>query len=170
MQTFTSSVASCFSVEYNVVVLPEPVGPVTSTIPLRRADHRLPARVVVTGESQFLETAQQHVGIENPRDQLFAERGRQRRQAQFDFVAVGAFGLHATVLRPSFFGDIHAAENFQATRDGGIHRRRQLVDPMHHAVDAKPHVAFIAARFDVDVARALIERVLQQPVDDVDDV
>jgi hypothetical protein len=33
VQTFTSEVASCLSVEYSVVVLPEPVGPVTSTMP-----------------------------------------------------------------------------------------------------------------------------------------
>ena len=32
-QTFTSGVASSFIVEYSVVVLPEPVGPVTSTMP-----------------------------------------------------------------------------------------------------------------------------------------
>ena len=33
VHTFTSGVASCLSVEYRVVVLPEPVGPVTSTMP-----------------------------------------------------------------------------------------------------------------------------------------
>ncbi len=34
VQTFTSRVASCLRVEYRVVVLPEPVGPVTRTMPL----------------------------------------------------------------------------------------------------------------------------------------
>ena len=33
VQTFTSLVAICFKLEYKVVVLPEPVGPVTSTMP-----------------------------------------------------------------------------------------------------------------------------------------
>ena len=37
VQTLTSGVASCFSVEYSVVVLPEPVGPVTSTMPFERS-------------------------------------------------------------------------------------------------------------------------------------
>ena len=41
---------------------------------------------------------------------------------------------------------------------------------VHHTVDAKAHVTFVAARLDVNVAGALVERVLQQPVDDVDDV
>ncbi len=33
VHTFTSGVASCFSVVYSVVVLPEPVGPVTRIMP-----------------------------------------------------------------------------------------------------------------------------------------
>ena len=41
---------------------------------------------------------------------------------------------------------------------------------MQHTVDAKTHRALFAARFDVDIAGALLEGVLEQPVDDVDDV
>jgi hypothetical protein len=41
---------------------------------------------------------------------------------------------------------------------------------MQHAVDAEAHDAEIAPRLDVDVAGALLEGVLPQPVDDVDDV
>ena len=47
---------------------------------------------------------------------------------------------------------------------------RDLVDLVQHAVDAEAHDADVAPRLEVDVARALLERVLQQPVDDVDDV
>jgi hypothetical protein len=41
---------------------------------------------------------------------------------------------------------------------------------VQHAVDAKAHEAHVAPRLDVDVGGALLERVLPQPVDDVDDV
>ena len=41
---------------------------------------------------------------------------------------------------------------------------------MQHAVDAKAHRALLAAWFDVDIAGALLEGVLEQPVDDIDDV
>jgi hypothetical protein len=41
---------------------------------------------------------------------------------------------------------------------------------MQHAVDAEAHQAHVAPRLDVDVAGALLEGVLPQPVDDVDDV
>jgi hypothetical protein len=41
---------------------------------------------------------------------------------------------------------------------------------VQHAVDAEADEALVPARLDVDVAGALVEGVLQQPVDDVDDV
>ena len=44
------------------------------------------------------------------------------------------------------------------------------VDLVQHAVDAEAHQAGVAPRLDVDVGGALLERVLPQPVDDVDDV
>ena len=47
---------------------------------------------------------------------------------------------------------------------------RDLVDLVQHAVDAEAHDALLAARLDVDVARALLEGVLPQPVDHAHDV
>ncbi len=41
---------------------------------------------------------------------------------------------------------------------------------MQHAVDAEAHHAEVAPRLDVDVGSALLERVLPEPVDDMDDV
>ena len=41
---------------------------------------------------------------------------------------------------------------------------------MQHAVDAEAHEPDVAPRLDVDVGGALLERVLPEPVDDVDDV
>ncbi len=41
---------------------------------------------------------------------------------------------------------------------------------MQHAIDAKAHRALLAPRFDVNIAGALLEGVLEQPVDDIDDV
>ncbi|MNS47366.1 hypothetical protein D3C71_731280 [compost metagenome] len=48
--------------------------------------------------------------------------------------------------------------------------RRELVDVVQHAVDAKTHCALLAPGLDVDIAGALLKGVLEQPVDDVDDV
>jgi hypothetical protein len=41
---------------------------------------------------------------------------------------------------------------------------------MQDAVDAETHDADFAPRLDMDVAGALVESVLPEPVDDVDDV
>ena len=78
--------------------------------------------------------------------------------------------LDAPVLRPALLDHVHAREDLDAARHRREHRRRDLVDLVQHAVDAEAHDAALAARLDVDVARALLEGVLPQPVDDVHDV
>ena len=82
----------------------------------------------------------------------------------------GATRLDAAVLRPALLDDVHAREQLDARRHRDQHRRRDRVDLVQHAVDAEAHDADVAPRLDVDVGRALLERVLPQPVDDVDDV
>jgi len=42
------------------------------------------------------------------------------------------------------------------------------VDLVQHAVDAEPRNPDLAPRLEMDVAGALVERILKQPVDDVD--
>ncbi len=101
---------------------------------------------------------------------FFAERRGQGRQAQFHFAAVRGLGLDPTVLGFAFFRDVHSAQALEAADDRHRHLRRELIDGMQHPVDAKPHGALLAARFDVDIAGALLEGVLEQPVDDIDDV
>ena len=41
---------------------------------------------------------------------------------------------------------------------------------MEQAVDAEAHVARLAPRLDMDVARALLERIVEEPVADVNDM
>ena len=41
---------------------------------------------------------------------------------------------------------------------------------MQHAVDAKAHIACVAPRLEVDIARTLLERIVEQPVADMNDV
>ena len=132
--------------------------------------HVLPAAQVVGGKAQLVEILEQHFRVEDPHDHFFAERRRQRRQPQLDFAAVRGLGLHPAVLGFAFFRDVHPPEALQAADDGHGHLRRELIDVVQHAVDAKAHRALLAPGFDVDIAGALLERVLEQPVDDVDDV
>ncbi|MNE44656.1 hypothetical protein D3C80_1388940 [compost metagenome] len=68
------------------------------------------------------------------------------------------------------FGDIHASQRFQATDDRQRDVGGELVDRVQQSVDAKPQLAVIASGFDVDIAGALVEGVLQKPVDDGDNM
>ena len=82
----------------------------------------------------------------------------------------GGAGLDAAILRAALLDHVHASEDLDAAGHGRQHRRGNLVDLVQDAVDAEAHVAGVPPRLDVDVAGALLECVLQQPVDDMDDV
>ena len=105
-----------------------------------------------------------------PHHDLFAERGRHRRNPQLDFLAFRRDGLDAPVLRAPALDDLHPGEQLDPAHHRQHHRRRNLVRLVQHAVDPEADDAVFAARLEVDVARALFERVLPEPVDDVDDV
>jgi hypothetical protein len=78
---------------------------------------------------------------------------------------VSGRGLDAAVQRAALFHHVHAAQQLDARGHGAHHRQRHLVDGVQHAVDAKADHAHVAPRLQVDVAGALVEGVLPQPVD-----
>jgi hypothetical protein len=127
-------------------------------------------RAASSGEAQFGKIADQHVGIEDPHHQFFAEGRRQRRQPQLDLLPVGRARLDPAVLRAALLDHVHAAEDLDAAGHGVEHRHRDLVHLMQHAVDAEAHDAQIAPRLDVDVRGALLESILPEPIDDAHDV
>ena len=116
------------------------------------------------------EVAHQHLGREDPHHDLLAERRRHRRDPQLDLVAGGRDRLDPAVLRAPLLDDLHPREELDPGRHRDQHRRGNGVDLVQHAVDAKAHLPGVAPRLDVDVGGALLERVLPEPVDDVDDV
>jgi hypothetical protein len=65
-------------------------------------------------KTELGEIAHQHLGVEDPHHQLFAEGRRQRGQAQLDLLAVGRARLDAAVLRPALLHHVHAAEDLDA--------------------------------------------------------
>ncbi len=110
------------------------------------------------------------VRVEDTHHHLLAKRGGHGRNAQLHLAARRRAGLDAAILRPALLGHVHAREDLDARGDGRHHRRWQLEYLVHHAVDAETHPASVAARLQVDVRGALLERVLQQPIDDMHDV
>jgi hypothetical protein len=109
VQTLTSSVASFFSVEYSVVVLPEPVGPVTRMMPCGCSISSFQRR-----EAECVERLVDRTRIEDPHHDLLAKRGGQRRQTHFNLATTAGHvvrpaGLDAAVLRTTALDHIHAA-------------------------------------------------------------
>jgi hypothetical protein len=129
------------------------------------AAHLVPAALVLLREAELAEVAHQHLGIEDAHHQLLAERRRQGGDAKLDVAGLRRARLDAPVLGPALLDHVHAREDLDAAGHRREHRGRDLVDLVQHAVDAEAHDALVAARLDVDVARALLERVLPQPVD-----
>jgi hypothetical protein len=87
VQTFTSGVARRLSVEYSVVVLPEPVGPVTSTMPCGRLTICVPAFGLVVAE------AERSIGFS-------AVSGSKMRITHFSPKAVGMVDRRISTSRP----------------------------------------------------------------------
>ena len=137
---------------------------------VRASRHAVPARLVIFSETEFRKAAHEHFRIEDPHHQFLAERSRQRRETQFRFLPVRCTGLDAPVLRPPFLDQIHTPENLDAADHRRHHAHRNLIHLMQHTVNAEAHDAEFAARLDVDIAGALLEGILPEPVHDIDDV
>ena len=102
-----------------MVVLPEPVGPVTRMMPCGRAISCFQRSRVVRAEAQRLDALDRGVGVEDAHHHLLAEGGGQGRQAHLDLGAapvdaVGALGLDAAVQRAALLDHVHAAEQLDA--------------------------------------------------------
>ena len=115
------------------------------------------------------QVADEDFGVEDAHDQLFAEGGGERGDAQFDLFSF-ALGLDPSVLRAALFGDVHAAHGLEARGDGQVDELRHALDLVQHAVDAEADHGRLALRLDVDVAGSRVEGMLQKEVDGVDDV
>ncbi len=130
--------------------------------------HPVPDRQLLLVKAQLLVIAQQHFRVENSHYQFLAKRSRHGGEPQLNFLAVAVLGFDPAVLRQAFFRNIHPAQNFQAAQHRVHNRHRQLINIVQNTVDPEPHIALLAARLDVNIAGALVERILQQPVDQID--
>ena len=108
--------------------------------------------------------------VKNAQHHFFAKGGGQGGQTQLHLGPCRCFGFDAAVLRFAFFSDIHAAQAFQAADHCGRDLRRKVINAVQHAINAQAHGPLLAPGFDMDIAGPLFERVLKQPVNDMDDM
>ncbi|MNH15562.1 hypothetical protein D3C79_751760 [compost metagenome] len=123
--------------------------------------HRQPAPEVGSAEAQLRKVLLQQLRVEDSEHQLFAEGSGQGRQPQLDLFAARQAGLDPAILGAALFCDIHAPQAFQAADHSQGDRPRELVDRMQHAVDTKAQLTLVAPGFEVNIAGALFEGVLQ---------
>ncbi len=88
VQTFTSGVARVLSVEYKVVVLPEPVGPVTSTMPFG---------LTVISSQRFLSSSEKPSSLKS----RTSTSGSKIRITSFSPKAVGSVDRRSSTSSPS---------------------------------------------------------------------
>ena len=150
-----------------MVVLPLPVGPVTTTRPCGRTSQRSKRVALVGQEPELGEIADEHARIEHAHHDLVAERGRDRRDAELH-LRLSARRADAPVLRP-LQRDVEAAHDLEAVRDRAVDRLGDAVDRVEHAVDPHADDRLLAPRLEVDVAGALLERVVKQVLHRGDD-
>ncbi|MNE05386.1 hypothetical protein D3C80_979460 [compost metagenome] len=134
------------------------------------AQQRPPLLQLLPFEAQAVEAFMQLLRVEQAQHQFFAKRRRQGRQAQLHLAAARQAALQATVLWPAFLRYIHTPQVFEAADQRQGHACGKGVDGVQQAVYAVPQLPLFAAGLQVDIAGALFEGVLQQPVDDVHDM
>ena len=104
----TSIVFTFDSAEYSVVVLPEPVGPVTSTMPYGFETASIRSRLGARLDAELLEVERQVALVEDSEHDLLAEERRQRGHAEVDDL-LAHLQLDAAVLRHAPLGDVQRA-------------------------------------------------------------
>ena len=102
--------------------------------------------------------------VEKAQHDALARAGRQRRHAYVDLL-VAQLQRDASVLRQPFFGNVETRHDLQSRDKRRMQRPRRLDDVVQHAVDAKAHHRASFIRLEMEVGRALAQRLQQQRVD-----
>ena len=97
--------------------------------------------------------------------------GRQdtRKSMSFADAVVREANLDAAVLGQPLFRDVELRHDLDARRDGIPELHRRGHDVVEQPVDAVPDPQLLLVRFDVDVARTLLDGRHQQHVHQLDD-
>ena len=73
------------------------------------------------------------------------------------------------VLRDPALGDVDVGHDLQPADDAGLDRLRRAHDLVQHAVDAEPDPQVVLGRLEVDVGGAVLDRLGDEQVDELDD-
>ena len=126
------------SAAYSVVVLPEPVGPVTSKMPCGR----LIISTIVSRWSapnpKSARSSSTELFVEQTHRNAFTKCGRHRRDTHVDVFARD-LASDATVLRQPLFRDVQPCHDLDASDDRVDERARRFLYSFQDVVDAIAH-------------------------------
>src|SRR6218665_1524069 len=155
---FCSPASILVNAAYSVVVLPEPVGPVTSKMPCGRASS-VARRASVSGSQPMLSTSRRTLArLTTPTTPLSPNTPPPLEA-----------GLDARVWRQAAPGNVQMRQQLDARIDGSAQARRHQFAGMDHPVDAVAHMQAIVERLQVDVGSAQIDDPANDGVDQADD-
>ena len=119
-------------------------------------------------EPELREVELQRFLVEDSEDRFLAEDRRQGRDAEVDLAVVEA-ELDAPVLREPALGDVEVGHDLETREDRRLEplgRRQHLVQ---YAIHPEPDAEDLLVRLEVDVGGALLDRVDEHHVHELDD-
>ena len=107
--------------------------------------------------------------VEEAHHDLLAEQRREHRDAEVHLPAAPHLELDAAVLREPALGDVELGHDLHARGDRVLELHRRLHRLVEHAVDPVAHAEGLLVGLDVDVRCALLDRLRQHQVHELDD-
>ena len=158
---------SASSPVYSVVVLPLPVGPVTSTMPFGSSSAAPNWRMTAWRQAEAGVVERDGGAVEDPQHHGLAMQGGDRGDAEIHVLAAHR-QLDAAVLRHAALGDVQPRHDLDAGGDrrGQVARRRLRL--VQHAVIAVADAQAVLERLDMDVGGLGLHRPGDQQVDQPD--
>ena len=154
--------------------MPDPVGPVTSSIPAGHARNpgqrgAVPFLIAERRERKRLALLHELGLVENADDDVLAMHPRQNGDAEID-VALPAPQPETAVLRNPVLGDVEIGHDLDARDKRGLIGGVEGTQRAHeHAIDAEIDRHAIGAGMDMNVARLLLQsgadRLVDEPYD-----
>ena len=160
---------SAFSAAYSVVDLPEPVGPGHEHRAVGRFDRRVEAlsssAACMPSDSRLVD---HDALVEDAQDGALAVDERQGDDADVHAAPVDG-QREAPVLGHALLGDVEVGHDLDARDDAHRHPALDRGRRAQHAVDAEQHARVALLGVDVDVRGALLDRLGDDRVDELDD-
>ncbi len=162
------ALSSSARLEYNVVVLPEPVGSGDQKDSVRLVHDLAEPRQRFVRHAEVVQVQAPGLFVEQPQHDALAVAGRHRRNAHVDLSAANP-KRDAAILRHSLLCDVELRHDLDPRNQQRRERALRLHDFPHDTVYAKAHHQLLLERLDVNVGRVLADCFGKQRVDQPDD-